>query len=145
LNYWDTSALTKLYANEQDSALFFELAARDGNPIITSSISQVELLTTFYRKESLGDLKPRAASTLFEKLSEDIALGDIVLVPITTEVLKNVEQIVELTYTKAKPVMIRSLDVIHVASALVSQAPALVATDIRLREVAALVGLQVTP
>jgi predicted nucleic acid-binding protein len=145
LNYWDTSALTKLYANERDSALFFELAARDGNPIITSSISQVELLTTFYRKESLGDLKPRAASTLFEKLSEDIALGDIVLVPINTEVLKNVEQIVELTYTKAKPVMIRSLDVIHVASALVSQAPALVATDTRLREVAALVGLQVTP
>ena len=41
--------------------------------------------------------------------------------------------------------MLRSLDLIHVASALECKAKTLVATDVRLREVAKLAGLQVLP
>ena len=66
------------------------------------------------------------------------------LIPNGLDVTAEAENLVKL-YSQPQPLFIRSLDAIHIASALVSQASTLVATDKRLRDVAVLMGLTVLP
>jgi len=57
VNYWDTSALLKLYVPEHDSGYFLDLVVSSGRPIVSSAIAAAEILCTLYRKECAGDLK----------------------------------------------------------------------------------------
>jgi hypothetical protein len=43
------------------------------------------------------------------------------------------------------PLLLRSLDLIHIASAVVGKSVEIVATDVRLRDVASEIGLRVLP
>jgi predicted nucleic acid-binding protein len=145
LNYWDTSTLLKLYLAEQDSAYFINLVATSKTPILTSEITRTELTATLYRKESIGELAKAKANQHVEEFAEDIEAGQIVIVPVNEDVTLRAEQVVKKGYTAPKPIMIRALDVLHVASALASKASVLVATDTRLRDVALMMGLKVLP
>ena len=145
MNYWDTSALIKLYAPEPDSSYFLDLIARAQHPPLTSDIARAEVLCTLYRKEYAGDLKAGAAATLFARFMSDTAAGRIVLIPNGVDVTGEAETLVGQAYRQTRPLPIRSLDAIHVASALVSRATAVVATDTRLRDAAALMGLETLP
>jgi predicted nucleic acid-binding protein len=145
LTYWDTSALVKLYVSEKDSAYFYTLALRDDDIMLTANITVVEMLTSLYRKESAGELKKGGAAKLFEHFKAQLESGRITLAPYSEEVVLAAESIVRQTYENAKPIMIRALDVIHVASALASKSTVLITTDERLKEVAQLVGLKVLP
>lgn len=103
------------------------------------------MLCTLYRKEHAGDLVLGAAATLFARFLEDAAAGRVVLVPNGLDVTTQAQALVERAYRRPQPVLIRSLDALHVASALAARATTLVATDGRLREVAGLMGLEVLP
>lgn len=142
--YWDASALLKLYVAEPDSP-DFDLIANTEDPIVSSAIVSTEVLCALYRKEHAGDLRPGAAKTVFRKFLSDAQTGRIILIPFGDDVVTKAEHLVKLAIEQPRPVLIRTLDVIHVSSALVSKARALVATDARLREVAALVRLKVLP
>lgn len=61
------------------------------------------------------------------------------------EVLEEVQKLVVHAYSADPPVMIRSLDAVHVASALASRAVWVVATDTRLRDAATSMGFRVAP
>jgi predicted nucleic acid-binding protein len=74
-----------------------------------------------------------------------VAAGRITTIPYGSDVEAESERVVRLAFAGPHPVLLRSLDVIHVASALVGRAREIVTTDVRLREVAALVGLKVAP
>lgn len=145
MRYWDTSALVKLYAPEPDSPYFLNLIAQAQHPPLSSEIARAEVLCTLYRKEHAGDLKPSAAATLFARFTSDAAAGHFVLIPNGADVTAEAEKLVKQTYSQPQPLLIRSLDALHVASALTAQATTLVATDVRLRDVAVLVGLKVLP
>jgi predicted nucleic acid-binding protein len=145
LNYWDTSTLLKLYMTEQDSAYFINLVANSKNIVLTSDITKTELTATFYRKESVGELAKGKAQQHLEEFAEDISAGRIATVSLNEDVILLAEQLIKKGYTVPKPIMIRTLDVIHVASALASNASTLVATDTRLRDVAFMMGLKVLP
>ena len=71
--------------------------------------------------------------------------GRIVLVPYGEQVFTAAEEIVRLAFRRARPVMVRSLDAIHVASAVTARARVMVATDTRLRQVAAMAKLKLMP
>jgi predicted nucleic acid-binding protein len=71
--------------------------------------------------------------------------GALVLVPCGEQVFTAAEEIVQLAFRRAGPVMVRSLDAIHVASAVTAQARVMVATDTRLRQVAAMAKLKLAP
>ena len=75
----------------------------------------------------------------------DCREGRIVLVPYGEQVFTAAEEIVRLAFRRARPVMVRSLDAIHVASALTARARVMVATDTRLRQVAAMAKLKLAP
>lgn len=143
MDYWDTSALLKLYAPEPDSAHFLARVAKSQQPLLTADLAAVELCCALQRKEHVGDLKAGGATALFKRFTRDVEAGRILTVPYGPEVLEGVQKLVMQAYSSDSPIMIRSLDAVHVASALVSKATWVVATDTRLRDAAACMGLRV--
>jgi predicted nucleic acid-binding protein len=145
VTYWDTSAILKLYLAEPDSRYFLELIAKTNAPVFSSAIAAAEALCALHRKEHAGDLKRGGAKALFQQFCEDCKAGRIVTIPYGDDVVAEAEKLVRLAFAQPRPVMIRSLDLIHVASALAGKARQLVATDQRLRELAGLVRLSLLP
>lgn len=145
MDYWDTSALLKLYAPEPDSAHFLARVARGQRPLLTADLAAVELRCALQRKEHVGDLKEGGATALYERFTHDVEAGRIITVPYGPAVLKEVQKLVVHAYSANPPIMIRSLDAVHVASALASRAASVVATDTRLRDAATSMGFRVAP
>ena len=145
MNYWDTSALLKLYLPEDDSGYFLDSVVASDQPLVSSAIAAVEMLCALYRKESVGELKRGGALAAHQRFLGDSREGRIVLVPYGEQVFTAAEEIVRLAFRRARPVMVRSLDAIHVASALTARARVMVATDTRLRQVAAMAKLKLVP
>jgi predicted nucleic acid-binding protein len=145
VNYWDTSALLKLYVPEDDSGYFLNSVVTSDQPLVSSAIAAVEMLCAVYRKECIGDLKRGGALATYQRFLGDSREGRIVLVPYGEQVFTAAEEIVRLAFRRARPVMVRSLDAIHVASALTARARVMVATDTRLRQVAAMAKLKLVP
>lgn len=145
MNYWDTSSLIKLYISESDSSYFLNLAKNSQSPLMSSDVSRQEILCTLYRKEQTKELKANAAQKLFAKFLADESKGRILIIPNGRDVVAESEHVVRQAYQNTSPIMLRNLDAIHVASALVAKATTVVATDKHLRDVAQLMGLDVLP
>lgn len=143
--YWDTSALLKLYVVEDDSGYFIGLIAKIDQAIVCSAISAVEILCALYRKERNRELKPGSAKAALQKFQADSMAGRLVIVPYGEDVIAAAAKIVEQAYLSAQPVMLRSLDAIHVASAMIVGSKTMVVTDARLRDVAAMARMRVLP
>jgi predicted nucleic acid-binding protein len=124
--YFDTSALVKLVFDESESAALAEwLTGMAGTPKVSSDLSTIELLRTCRRVDE--DAVEGA----------NLLLRGIDLLPIDRAIVEKAATLV--------PSELRSLDAIHLASALSVKAnlTALVAYDIRLCTAAAEVGIQV--
>jgi uncharacterized protein with PIN domain len=52
VNYWDTSALFKIYVPEDDSGYFVDLVVSSDQPIVSSAIAAAEMLCALYRKNA---------------------------------------------------------------------------------------------
>lgn len=143
--YWDAAPVLKLYTLEQDSQYFINLAATATEPIVSSAISEVEMLSVLYRKEHAGDLRAGGARALFHEFRADCKAGRIVLIPYSADVVNEAARLIALAYGRPRPVMIRAIDLVHAASAVIARAKTLVTTDARLREVARLAGLKLIP
>ena len=137
--YWDTSALLKLYVLETDSAYFVGLIKASSTPLLTSEIARVEIFSALARKENAGEFSKGMAEQLYARFLSAASRGSIVTVPLAADVVREAVSLTRNCYSQSVP--IRSLDAIHVASAVASGAQIMVATDVRLREVAALAGL----
>ncbi len=145
--YWDTSALFKLYVKELDSKYFLDLVASSEPPIFTSSITSQEVLCSLYRKQSIGDLKNGSAERLYNRFTQDVSSGRITLITNNSQVISKSRELVTALYAHEgeDPLYLRSLDLIHLASALSIKTKKLVATDKRLREAAARMKLELFP
>ena len=145
MTYWDTSALLKLYVHEADSGFFVNLLRESESPVCTSSLTSIELLCAANRKEHARDLRPGEAAKAADRFLADSKDGNFVHVPCGNEIILRTRHIVQAAFKQSRPIMIRSLDAIHVASALAAGAQTLVTTDRRLRAVAESAGLTVFP
>jgi predicted nucleic acid-binding protein len=124
--YFDTSALVKLVFDETESAALAEwLTVRADVPKVSSDLSTIELLRTCRRVDE--DAVEGA----------NLLLGGIDLLPMDRAIVEKAATLV--------PTELRSLDAIHLASALSVKAnlTALVAYDVRLCSAAAQAGLEV--
>lgn len=123
--YLDSSALLKLLYDEAESAALGDcLAARAGMAIVSSALAKVEVLRACRR------INP---ATLTEATA---LLAGLDLIPLSSAVI---DQAADVGGT-----MLRSLDAIHLASALSIQAEltAFIAYDHRLAEAASSAGLE---
>jgi predicted nucleic acid-binding protein len=145
MDYWDTSTVVKLYVREPDSEDFLQLLDAAPKPMYSSTITDIELLCTLYRKEKTRNIPVGSGGRSYEKFREDCAAGHIVRVPYGDEVVSLAEEVVRAAFKRSRPILIRSLDVIHIATALTIKAKRVVTTDSRLREVAALNALALLP
>ena len=127
--YLDSSALLKLLIEEQESAALERwITAQAGAPMVTATLAKVEVLRACRRLNA--EALPAATALLAE----------LDLIPLTTDVVDQAAEV-------GGP-LLRSLDAIHLASALSigAELAAFVCYDHRLLEAASAVGLEaVTP
>jgi predicted nucleic acid-binding protein len=124
--YFDTSALVKLVFDETESAALAEwLTLRADVPKVSSDLSTIELLRTCRRVDE-GAVEGAV-----------LLLGGIDLLPIDRAIIEKAATLI--------PTELRSLDAIHLASALSvkTNLTALVAYDVRLCSAAAEAGIEV--
>ena len=108
--YFDTSTYLKIFVKESGSAQARKLTKK--HRIISSAILSVECFSALSRKKHTGELKSGELNTLTQKIRE--SLTHIEIIRLTDEVLIKAEQVVV-----SSPV--RSLDALHIASALIFQ------------------------
>ena len=124
--YFDTSALVKLVFDEAESAALAEwLTLRADVPKVSSDLSTIELLRTCRRVDE-GAVE-----------GANLLLGGIDLLPMDRAIVEKAATLI--------PTELRSLDAIHLASALSvkTSLTALVAYDVRLCAAAADAGIEV--
>ncbi|HET6250059.1 MAG TPA: type II toxin-antitoxin system VapC family toxin [Tepidisphaeraceae bacterium] len=142
--YWDTSCIVKLYAPEPNSAAF-RSRLLGGDVVLTSEIARLELWTTLRRKEAEGHLRTTGARQALLAFDQDIRTGMITVVKFDAAVSLRFESIVEHCLGMTPFLPLRTLDAIHLATAVVVGANEIVATDRYLREAAKALGISVYP
>ncbi|HKQ36553.1 MAG TPA: type II toxin-antitoxin system VapC family toxin [Verrucomicrobiae bacterium] len=144
MSYWDTSALGKLYVPEPDSVNFEQKAAGTA-AIVTTRFALYEMSRIAFRKEVEGSIPVRSAESIASHLQQDLAAGQIRIIDIDSRIEAEFNTVMAACYRNARPLLVRTFDAIHLASARVSAETEVVATDSRLREAAKLLGLSVFP
>lgn len=142
MNYWDTSCLLKLYVYEADSPVYLDLLERQTTPIITSVLAEVEFVFALSRKEADGCVKKGATLNLTQAMRNHAAQGKIRLVPISATVRDLAATLAHRCLLAKNPLLpLRTLDGIHLATALSLKATRLLTADSRLRDAARYCGL----
>ena len=144
MSYWDTSTLGKLYLPEPDSADFVQKAAVDPT-IATTRLALYEMRRVAFRKESEGFIQPGTAESVLAQVNQDIAAGQIRIVEMDARVEAEFNGIMATCYRHTPPLLIPTLDALHLASARADDQIELVATDKHMREAAKLLGLSLFP
>lgn len=142
--FWDTSAVMKLYVDEPGAGEFRALA-QEPEVLTISAFSVHEMHCVFCRKEFLKALKPGMAEVLYQAFEEEIGGGYFRLIEYSSRVKQHAVEVVRRCYGTNRPVLVRSLDVLQLASALAAGATDVVSTDARMRQSAALLGMRVIP
>lgn len=135
--YWDTSVILKLYVEEEDSAHWQASALLQSLPLRSSALLKGELAHALKQKEQRGEIIAGAAKALFAIFSEDLAAGRFVLIPVGEDVLASAAGLA------LEGVALRTLDGLHLATAVVSQCRQMATTDTRLAEAARRKGFTV--
>ncbi len=145
MSYWDTSALAKLYVWEPDSLRFRQHVAQVGVPPVTAEVTPLEMRRVAFRKEVAGGLLPGTAESTVAQVNTDVAAGSLKIVEQTPTVLQEFDQLMAACYRRQPPLLLRTLDALHLASARVAGESEIVATDGRLREAALFLGFSLFP
>ena len=145
MRYWDTSVLLKLFVEEGDSALFTALIAEAGAVVHTSELSRLELMRAFWGKRLDGAIARGAENALMRRFEDEIETKRIILIPAGSEVRSHFEAVVRICYTRQRPIRLRTLDALHLASALAARAREIVCTDKRMVEAAGALQLKTYP
>ena len=139
-DYADTSFLVSLYMLDGNSALAAAQMKRAALPLALTPLGEIELTNAFqlrlFRKE-LDHSKVKAAQKLFR---EDMANGVMVLRPLPPGAFDEARRLAE---KHTRRLGTHSLDVLHVASALVLRTETFYTFDEKQRKLAKAEGLLV--
>ena len=135
--YWDTSCLLKLYCLESDSETYLLKIQNCRQPPKSSALVRVELFYAFQQKFVRGETGGRSASELFADFESDVQLGRIQLLPFADDVALEARKIAHLCYQASPPILLRSLDGIHLATATLGACGRILSTDVRMNAAAA--------
>jgi len=135
--YFDTSVLVKRYVLEQGSSRARTLVRR--HRFLSSAIAPVEMLSALCRRRATGELDRRDFGAILSRIQKDRGYWE--LVEVSPLVLGRAEDLL-------REVALRTLDAIHVASALTFQTISgvpipFITSDGRQRDAAGQLGLEV--
>ena len=144
MRYWDTSALAKLYVAESDSPQFSAYWSQTGL-ITTSALARWELFSVLARKEADGLIPSGASEIIFNEFLADVAGGRVVLVSMNEAEEDRFRNLVLRLCRSKPPLFTRTLDGVHIATAVLHGATEIISTDSNMRRCAAAIGLAVYP
>jgi predicted nucleic acid-binding protein len=113
--------------------------------LLTSLLTRVEVASALYRKERFGDISRADTGRVIARFDADCSSGRIILVPLRLEIAHAAADLIRRLTLPHNRVGLRSLDALHLATAISARATAVVTTDARLREASLLTGLGVKP
>ena len=145
MSYWDTACLIKLYADETDSSIFRRCLQERDEAATTGDFARLEFLTTLWRMEADGAIAEGFAEKTIRVFDRKVEDNSFRLIACDIQVREEFERVVRRCYSQDPPVLVRTLDALHVASAIVSGETEIVATDKRMRDAATLLGFQLFP
>jgi uncharacterized protein len=133
--YFDTSVLVKRYVKEQGSAAAGRLLQR--YRFLSSAVAPVEVLSVVSHRRTLGELTQRDVLAIRSRLRKDRSYWE--LVEVGEIVLNQAEEL-------APRIGLRTLDALHLASALTFQAASgltvpFITADVRQRKAAEALAL----
>lgn len=143
MQYWDTSALLKLYVPEPDSSRFS--AHVTGSAIYTSELARWELFRALLRKEMEQAIPPLSAEAVFSRILSDANSKRVVWLACDTVIEAAFRKLVAQLHRRKPPIVIRTMDAIHLAAASLLPAAEVVTTDAHMRAGAVAIGLTVFP
>lgn len=139
--YLDSAILVKLVIHEPDSEFYANLV--DGQHAVCSSeLVIVECRSALLRKREQGQIDSRTCTGAWERLQLHWSGGGLLLYPITLVLLREAGEIIQRC---VRHTPLRSLDAIHIASCLRSNAFPLVTNDRVMRSAAQVLGLPLSP
>jgi predicted nucleic acid-binding protein len=139
--YWDTSCVLKLYTNETDSMQWQRHAVSASGELAASALLEAEMAYALEQKEVRGDVLPGGARALLRLFRRDLQMGRFVLYPIGTDVVRLAADMADRCYHAATPVRLRTLDGLHLATAVLLKCRWLATTDRHMCEAAPLLKL----
>ena len=139
--YWDTSCVLKLYTAESDSAQWQDCATGTSEELVASRLLEAELAFALLRKEMQGDIRPGATARLLGKFQRDVQAGRFRLVPVGADVITRAGIVAETCYRAEPPVPLRTLDGLHLATAVLLGCTGIASADERMRRAAPLLGI----
>ena len=139
--YVDPSALLKLYLHERDSAAMNAWLRRAKGPLALTHHGRVEIINAICLAGFRGDITAEAMNDSLQSFDEDFAQGLFFQADLLWRSALN--RASELSRKHTPALGCRSLDVLHVASALELALPNFLTFDLRQSQLANAVGLKV--
>ena len=109
---FDTSVVAAYYMPERHSGPAIT-AVRNRRPRLISSLVRCELVSAFRRGVARGVLETQDMAELERRFADDLEQGHWELIPVSSDVLGDAAALL-----RTSPVPVRTLDAIHVASAV---------------------------
>jgi predicted nucleic acid-binding protein len=138
--YADPSALLKLYLHERDSAAMNAWRAKTKGSLPITHHGRVEVINGVCLAAHRGDLTPEALADTLASFDEDFATGLYRQADLLWRATLN--RAADLSRIHTSQLGTRSLDVLHVASALELGLRTFVSFDARQQELVKVVGLK---
>lgn len=141
--YADTGFVVTLYKHEATSARAAALMARQTESVRLSQLGELEFQNALQLAVFRGELAAGAAALKKRLFLEDVANGIFTITPVPASEL--FAKSLELADRQSAKLGTRSLDLMHVAAALLLKADAFFSFDGRQRKAAKAEGLKVKP
>lgn len=141
--YWDTSALIKLYAPEPDSSDYLRLLIQQPEDLAISFLHRIELYFALRGKELRGEIATGSATQLFQLFEQHVSAGHYYMIPWGDDVVLEARHLLDTSLSAASPVMLRSLDGLHLGALRAAKIQSVVTADQRMRDAAQIAGIGV--
>lgn len=141
--YWDTSALLKLYAPEPDSNDYLRLLIQQSEDVAISFLHRVELYFALGGKESRGEIASGSTKRLFQLFEQHVSSGRYFVIPWGDDVALEAQGLLDASLNATPPVMVRSLDGMHLGALRAARIQSVVTADVKMRDAAKVASIDV--
>jgi predicted nucleic acid-binding protein len=140
--YCDTSFLVSLYTPDANSQAAAAEARRSTTTLFISPLLELEFTNALQLRVFRKELTKGEASAAHAVIQNDLAAGVYSVQPVSATVFDTAKRV---SLKQTAGIGSRSLDVLHVAAALVMKAEILLSFDDNQRKLAKAAGLRVAP
>lgn len=141
--YFDTSALLALFVPDVWSTNAREIGAKLRHAIQLTDLGEIELMTRIHRALGENRLKATEHFHVLRQFEQDVADGIIVRKRLNPQA--HIDESLRLARSYAPKLAIRSLDILHVASAKLLGCRSFASFDRRQRQLASAVRIKLLP